>query len=96
MQLYQLVRLICSPAYNQLAALNNLQETYQLRSREVEVLTNATATAATLFNTGRATYLEVIITQSSVLQTRLSLVQVRKRQYQTMVYLYRALGGGWR
>lgn len=82
--------------YNQLAALNNLQETYQLRSREVEVLTNAVATAGTLFNTGRATYLEVIMTQSNVLQTRLSLVQVRKRQYQTTVYLYRALGGGWR
>jgi NodT family efflux transporter outer membrane factor (OMF) lipoprotein len=82
--------------YNQLTNINNLEQIYLLRNREVEVLNNAIETSATLFMTGRATYLEVIITQENALQAKLSLATIKKRQYQALVNMYRALGGGWR
>lgn len=82
--------------HNLLAQLDNLEKIYELKSREVTILTEAIETSATLFATGRASYLEVIFTQEKALQSRLTQAIVRKRQYQTTVDLYRALGGGWR
>lgn len=80
--------------YNQLNNIKNLGQVYSLKSREVETLTNAITTSSTLFSTGRATYLEVIITQSNALQARLSLAIVKQRQFSAMIDIYRALGGG--
>lgn len=82
--------------YNQLNIINNLNQIYTLKSKEAEVLTNAIATSASLFNTGRATYLEVIITQANALQARIGLAEVKKRQFNAFIDIYRALGGGWR
>jgi outer membrane protein, multidrug efflux system len=79
----------------QLARIQNLDQVYRYRHREVEVLENAIETSMLLFKTGRATYLEVIITQENLISTQISLAIVRKQQLQARVDLYRALGGGW-
>lgn len=81
---------------NQLANIENLEQIVSLKNQEVQVLTEAIETSFILFRTGRATYLEVIFTQTNALQTKISLAEVKKRQYQNMVALYKALGGGWR
>jgi outer membrane protein TolC len=46
--------------------------------------------------TGSANYLEVLIAQNSSLKARIELVEVRKKQLQTRVNVYKALGGGWK
>lgn len=81
--------------YNQMVYLNNLNKIYNYKSEEVEVLTTSIETASELFLTGRATYLEIIITRSAALQSRLELINIKKRQFNSMVNIYRALGGGW-
>src|ERR1700739_641810 len=44
---------------------------------------------------GTATYLNVLDSQRSLFQAELSLAQARNNEYQGLVQLYKALGGGW-
>ncbi len=83
-------------AYNETIRLQNLQKMYDLKGREVETLRLATESANDLFATGRANYLEVVFTQKNALHSQLELIILRKRQYNAMIDLYKALGGGWR
>lgn len=76
-----------------LAGVENQQQAYQLKSKEVAVLQGAVSTANTLFSTGYASYLEVITAQKSVLEAELALITSRREVYQGLVSLYRALGG---
>lgn len=73
--------------------VENQQQTYSLKSKEVLVLQQAVSTANILFTTGYANYLEVITAQKSVLEAELALVNTRKGMYQGLVSLYRSLGG---
>ena len=78
------------------SALNkveNQQQAFALKSKEVLVLQQAVSTANVLFSTGYANYLEVITAQKSVLEAELALVTTRRNVYQGMISLYRALGG---
>lgn len=81
--------------YNELSNLRNLEELYNLRSRQVELLAESVETSSELFSSRRATYLEVILAQRNSLETKLELVEAKKRQFNSVVNLYRALGGGW-
>jgi multidrug efflux system outer membrane protein len=45
---------------------------------------------------GTATYLEVLDSQRSLFQAELTLAQARNNEYQGLVKLYKALGGGWK
>ncbi len=49
-----------------------------------------------LFRSARADYMEVLLTQRDALESKVELVETRKRQMNAMVDMYRALGGGWR
>lgn len=82
--------------YNEITNIKNLNRIQELKSKEVEVLTESISTASDLFKTGRATYLEVLFTQSNALQAKIQLINVKKRQYDAVVNIYKALGGGWR
>lgn len=42
------------------------------------------------------TYLEVLDGQRSLYAAELTLAQARGNEYQSLVQLYRALGGGWK
>jgi outer membrane protein TolC len=44
---------------------------------------------------GIATYLEVLDGQRSLFSAELNLAQARGNEYQSLVQLYKALGGGW-
>jgi multidrug efflux system outer membrane protein len=44
---------------------------------------------------GITTFLEVLDNQRSLYSAQLTLAQVRTSEYQSLVTLYRALGGGW-
>jgi multidrug efflux system outer membrane protein len=45
---------------------------------------------------GTANYLDVLDSQRSLFQAELTLAQARNNEYQSLVQLYKALGGGWK
>ncbi len=80
---------------------NSLKSQYYIQNRkryneeEVEALNLAVEASNELFLASRATYLDVITAQRSVLEAEINLNTSYKEQLQTMIDLYRALGGGW-
>jgi outer membrane protein TolC len=48
-----------------------------------------------LFKSARADYMEVLLTQRESLESKMELIEIRLKQIQGKVNLYRALGGGW-
>jgi multidrug efflux system outer membrane protein len=80
---------------NNMRAIDNLEEVYDLKEEEVATLLDAVSTSNVLFTSGYASYLEVITAQKSVLEAELQLANVKKNIFHSVVGLYRALGGGW-
>ena len=83
-------------ASNQLAMIENLEKSYDLRSREVDRLREAIMTSSGLFQSARADYMEVLMTRRDALESQMELIETKKQQMIAMVNLYQALGGGWR
>ena len=82
--------------YNYLNLIENNNEMYELKSKEVEVLKVSINTSVELFKSGRATYLEVVTAQKNALQAQIELINLRKSQFAGVIGLYRSLGGGWK
>jgi outer membrane protein, multidrug efflux system len=81
---------------NELAHINNLEKRYSFKAKEADVQTLSISIANDLFKSARANYLEVLTTQREALETKLELVEIKKRQFNTVINVYRALGGGWK
>jgi len=79
---------------NQLSLLRLLDQARSVKQQQVRLLTTSITTAGDLFKNARATYLESLSAQQAALDARLSLLDLKKRQLQTSVALYKALGGG--
>ncbi|MBI2269925.1 MAG: efflux transporter outer membrane subunit [Bacteroidetes bacterium] len=82
--------------YNELANIKSLEQINEIKTEQAEILIQSIETSTDLFKTGRANYLEVLNAQQKALQTKLELVNTKKRQYNATVNIYKALGGGWR
>ena len=69
----------------------------QLEIAEEQVVNSSLAVRQSnlLFNSGCATYLEVINAQRSALENELNLNRIRKNKLAARVQLYKTLGGGW-
>ncbi|NGM66658.1 efflux transporter outer membrane subunit [Sphingobacterium sp. SGR-19] len=80
---------------NTVITIEKQKEQIELARRRVENSELAVRNASLLFMSDYATYLEVITAQSNALSSELALVDVRQRQLEAYVDLYRALGGGW-
>ncbi len=80
--------------HNQQARIRLLDELHEVKRRQVALLTQSIATSGDLFASRRATYLDVLNAQQTALEGRLELVDVKKRQLQLQISLYKALGGG--
>jgi NodT family efflux transporter outer membrane factor (OMF) lipoprotein len=80
---------------NELSNIHNLENIYLLKSKEVAMLDTSIDIASDLFKSGRANYYEVLMTQRTALQSKLELIATKKRQYNSSVNVYKALGGGW-
>lgn len=80
----------------QLAKIDNLGKSYQLKSKQVDALTRSIEISNSLFSSARADYLEVLMTQRDALESKLELVETKKDQMVAVVNVYRDLGGGWR
>jgi outer membrane protein, multidrug efflux system len=80
----------------QLSNINNLEKSYDLKSKQVETLTRSIDISNDLFRNARADYLEVLMTQRDALESKLELIETKKDQLNAVVNIYRGLGGGWR
>ena len=81
---------------NKLSSINNLKKSYDLKSKQVQALTEAIDISNTLFKSARADYMEVLLTQRDALESRFELIETKMQQMNARVGIYRALGGGWR
>lgn len=80
---------------NQLSKIDNLQNSYDLKTQEVDALTQSVTISNDLFKSARADYMEVLLTQREALEAKFELVETKMQQLKTTVAVYRALGGGW-
>ncbi len=80
---------------NQLSNIDNLEKKYSTKSNQVQALTQSTSISLKLFTSARADYMEVLLTQRDVLESRIELIDTRMQQMHALVNTYRALGGGW-
>lgn len=80
--------------HNQQSRIRLLDQLHEVKRKQVSLLTQSITTSDDLFATRRATYLDVLNAQQTALEGRLELVDVKKRQLQLQLSLYKALGGG--
>ncbi len=76
-------------AYEQYNQVRVAQET------TVQDLSDSVSTSLKRYRGGIATYLEVLDNQRSLFNAQLTLAQDRGNEFQSVVQLYKALGGGW-
>ena len=81
---------------NQLSNIKNLEQTYDLKSQEVQALTQSVDISNELFNSARADYMEVLLTQRDALDSKFDLIETKLKQMNAKVNIYQALGGGWK
>ncbi len=79
-----------------LAMINNLENSYNLQTQQVEKLTQSIDISSRLFASARADYMEVLMTRRDALEAQMELIENKKRQMNAAIGLYQALGGGWR
>jgi NodT family efflux transporter outer membrane factor (OMF) lipoprotein len=80
---------------NQVSRISNLEKSYALKASQVQALNQSITISNTLFNSARADYMEVLLTQRDALESRFELIETKKQQMNAMVDVYQALGGGW-
>jgi outer membrane protein, multidrug efflux system len=79
-------------------ALIGYEKYHQVRVKQeitVKDLQETVSTSLMRYRGGITTYLEVLDGQRSLFNAELTLAQARGNEYQSIVQLYKALGGGW-
>jgi multidrug efflux system outer membrane protein len=79
-------------------ALIGYQKSHEVRVRQEQTvgdLAESVRLSIMRYRGGTTTYLEVLDGQRSLFDAELTLAQARGTEYQNLVQLYRALGGGW-
>ena len=78
-----------------LQAYNNETTKLDIRIKQVDALQRAASYSDELLSYGLVNYLEVLTAKDQALSTQLDLIDNQYRQYNAVITLYRALGGGW-
>lgn len=81
---------------NRVAKIENLNRSYELKSQQVEALNNSIAISMSLFTSGNAEYMEVLMTQRDAIEAKMELIEIKQEQLSNAVNMYQALGGGWK
>jgi outer membrane protein, multidrug efflux system len=78
-----------------LVAIQKLAEVRVQREAGVTVLQDASDLARSRYDTGLATYLEILTADQDLFEQQLLLAQARGAELRARAEFYRALGGGW-
>lgn len=81
---------------NGLSNIKNLKSNYENKHKQVMALTHAIEVSNKLFQSARADYMEVLLTQRDALESKMKLVNTKKEQLLARVQVYKSLGGGWK
>ncbi len=81
---------------NQLAGNKNYSESYVTKANQVDILSSSIEISNSLFKSARADYTEVLLTQREALEAKMELMEIKKKQLNAEVNIYKALGGGWK
>jgi len=79
-----------------LQSYNNETAKLEIRTKQVDVLQKAASYSDELLSYGLVNYLEVLTAKDQALSTQLDLIDNQYRQYDAVIMLYKALGGGWK
>ena len=80
-------------------ALEQVEQTGRqaaIADQRVTTLRTAVGNARLLFQSGMSTWLEVITSESALLQSELELADIQRSHLSAKADLYRSVGGGWR
>ena len=78
-----------------LIAVQKAAEQRTALEQQITALKSSLSLADLRYQGGRATYLEVLTAQRSLFESEIALARVRRNQLNSVVQLYKALGGGW-
>ncbi|NDI99608.1 efflux transporter outer membrane subunit [Flavobacterium sp. LaA7.5] len=78
-----------------LANYTNETKKLTIREKQVDALVKAADYSDELLDYGLVNYLEVLTAKDNALNSELSLIDNKYQQYQAIINLYKALGGGW-
>jgi outer membrane protein, multidrug efflux system len=81
---------------SQMSKIKNTDEYYKLKSEQSEALDKSIDISTQLFRNARADYLDVLTSQRDALDAKLELIDAKKDQLNTVVNIYKGLGGGWK
>jgi len=79
--------------YNEFKNLQNLNESAELKQKEVITLDKVIQNSDLLFQANRTNYIEILIGQQNLLNAKLDLLNLRKKQRLNAINLYKAFGG---
>jgi multidrug efflux system outer membrane protein len=80
---------------NALVTIQKLAETRVQRQIGVTVLRDASDLARARYDSGLASYIEILTADQDLFQQQLLLAQTRGAEFRARAELYRTLGGGW-
>lgn len=80
---------------NQLSKVDNYSNSYRTKFNEVDILNQSVTISNSLFKSARADYMEVLLTQREVLESKMELTEIKMKEMNAKVGIYKALGGGW-
>jgi multidrug efflux system outer membrane protein len=78
-----------------LVGYQKLREVRVRQEQTVADLAESVRISIMRYRGGTTTYLEVLDGQRSLFEAEITLAQARGAEYQSLVQLYKALGGGW-
>ncbi len=84
-----------SEVENALVSIETYGDEYEARKQQAESASKSLMLSQERYNNGYTDYLEVLIAETSMLESELQASQNKALQLSSYIYLYRALGGGW-
>ena len=79
-----------------MSGIDKYSSSFATKANEVEILTQSVSISENLFRSARADYMEVLLTQREALESKMELIEIKKKQLNAEINVYKALGGGWR
>jgi NodT family efflux transporter outer membrane factor (OMF) lipoprotein len=80
---------------NRVSKVENYSQSIEIKKQQLEALEASVAAASNLFQNARVEYVEVLLAQRDLMDTRTVLIETKREQLSAIVNTYQALGGGW-